>query len=91
MNKMFADREHLGSQSHHGIMGDLHSAQLISPMETPLPGCPISHPLIRPLCGPGLPIRGFYFRVCCKKRCSFTHFFQEHTFRGIYAKRGDFL
>ena len=34
MNKMFADREHLGSQSHHGIMGDLHSAQLTSPSET---------------------------------------------------------
>jgi hypothetical protein len=34
MNKMFADREQLGSQSHHGIMGDLHSAQLTSPSET---------------------------------------------------------
>jgi hypothetical protein len=38
MNKMFADREHLGSQSHHGIMGDLHSAQLTSPSVTPFPG-----------------------------------------------------
>jgi len=34
MNKMFADREHLGSQSHHSIMGDLHSAKLTSPSET---------------------------------------------------------
>ena len=34
MNKMFADREHLGSESHHGIMGDLHSAQLTSPSKT---------------------------------------------------------
>jgi hypothetical protein len=34
MNKMFADREHLGSESHYGIMGDLHSAQLTSPSET---------------------------------------------------------
>ena len=34
MNKMFADREHLGTYSHHGIMGDLHSAQLTSPSET---------------------------------------------------------
>jgi len=34
MNKMFADREHLGSESHHGIMGNLHSAQLTSPSET---------------------------------------------------------
>jgi hypothetical protein len=38
MNKMFADRGHLGSQSHHGIMGDLHSAQLTSPSETIFPG-----------------------------------------------------
>jgi len=38
MNKMFADREHLGSQSHHGIMEDLHSAQLTSPSETIFPG-----------------------------------------------------
>jgi hypothetical protein len=34
MNKMFADREHWGSESHYGIMGDLHSAQLTSPSET---------------------------------------------------------
>jgi len=34
MNKMFADREHLGSQSHHGNLGDLNSAQLTSPSET---------------------------------------------------------
>jgi hypothetical protein len=38
MNKMFADREHLGSQSHHGTMGDLHSAQPTSPSETVFPG-----------------------------------------------------
>jgi hypothetical protein len=34
MNKMFADREHVRSQSYHGIMGDLHSAQLTSTSET---------------------------------------------------------
>ena len=33
MNKMFADREHLGSELHHGIMGDLSSPQLTSPSE----------------------------------------------------------
>jgi hypothetical protein len=32
--RSFMDREHLGSQSHHGIIGDLHSAQLTSPSET---------------------------------------------------------
>ena len=48
-------------------------------------------PPIRALCGPGLPFRGFHFRLYCKKRCSFTHFFKKRVFREIYAKRSYFL
>jgi hypothetical protein len=34
MNKMFADREHLGSVFRHGTSRDMDSGQLISPSET---------------------------------------------------------